>query len=142
MRSYEIATEIPAQREVAWAALVRLAAWPEWNRLVPHAEGTVAEGGELFFRIRQADGRFHPHRATVIALEAPARILLAANVGFAWLLRMEHAFCFEDSPAGCRLVQRWEVSGLLAWLLWPFLEESFSRFALLGEDLSARVQGR
>lgn len=114
--------------------LVDLAHWPRWNRLVPHGEGALREGETLSFRIR---GVRRPHRPVVVRVAEPEEIVLAATFGHRWLLRMEHRFAFVEAGEGCRLDQRWEVTGVLAPLLWWRLVPALARFAELGEDLAA-----
>lgn len=125
---------IPAPRERAWARLVDLASWPGWNRLVPQGAGEVREGETLSFRIR---GVRRAHQPVVVRVAEPQEIVLAATFVHRWILRMEHTFAFVPVGEGCRLDQHWDITGLLAPLLWWRLVPAMAQFSELGEDLSA-----
>lgn len=141
MRSYELSTPMSAPAANVWATLVDLAHWGEWNRLVPVASGEVRPGQVLAFKIRRADGTYRDHTPTVDAIEPGRMIVLSATFGHRIAVKLVHSFTIDQIQEGsCRLLQRWDASGVLVPTLWSNLTEAMGRFAELGEDLAARVK--
>lgn len=138
MRSWSLSTPLDAPAERAWALLTELDAWPEWNRLIPVAHGTVALGQVLEFGIRRVDGSLRDHRPTVHLLDRPHHMMLAADFGHRGLLRLEHHLMVQDGA----LVQRWDASGVLVPVLWSSLTETFARFEELGVDVQVELARR
>ena len=145
MRHFELSTPVHATPDQAWAALVTLADWPDWNALVPQGSGVVEPGRRLEFRIRisargAAPPRFRPHRPTVLVVDAPRQLVLEASFGARWLVHMVHSFYVIPTQDGCTLRQTWATSGLLVPLLWSRLRAAQEGFAELGEDLAGWME--
>jgi hypothetical protein len=140
LRHFELSTTIPANQDRVWQTLVRLPEWSAWNRLVPHAEGELRPGTTLDLKIRGPGGRPGPFHPTVVSVNPPTELVLAASVGSRWLLHMVHSFTVEAvGPAASLLRQRWNATGLLVPLLWPLIRRGMARFAEFGSDLAVRV---
>jgi hypothetical protein len=85
------------------------------------------------------NGRFHDHRPTVISLDPPRRIVLAAAFGHRRFVYLVHSFFIEEVDGGLRLRQTWDATGLLIPILWPVLTKMMARFQELGEGLAGWV---
>jgi len=141
MRSYELSTPMPAAAADVWATLVDLAHWGQWNRLVPVASGDVRPGQTLMFKIRRADGTYLDHTPIVEAIEPGREIVLSATFGHRFAVKLVHTFTIDQVQDGrCRLLQRWDASGVFVPIIWSNLTQTMGRFAELGEDLAARVK--
>lgn len=116
---------------------------------MPEGRGEVRVGAVLDLQLRLSSGRRGPHRPVVVGLIPSEEIVLAATFGHRWLVHMVHEFQFEAtetapgtrrSSPGCRMLQRWNVSGLLVPLLWPTIVAALSRFTELGDDLAGQLR--
>lgn len=139
-RHFELSTDLDASVDAAWAALIAIDRWHEWNRLMPAAAGRPEPGQRLALKLRREDGRLRDHRPVVVAVEPPEKVVLAANFGHRWLLRLVHSVIVEERPGGARIRHRWDVSGLLTAPLWASLTQTFRRFDGMSEDLRQHLE--
>ncbi len=135
--AFTLSTPVSSPPARAWRILVDVSAWPEWNTLLPHAEGDLRPGEPITFQITQPTGKPYVHRAVLKVIDSPRRLVLVATLVHPWLLQMEHEFVLTGDD-DTTLVQTWTVRGILARPLWPRLTASFARFSQLGVDLSRR----
>jgi uncharacterized membrane protein len=116
--------EIEASRDTVWSVLIDVERWPEWT---PTME-TVR---------RLEDGPFQLGSSAAIKQpqmpEAVWRVTkFTPGRQFTWEttirgMRMIGSHELVDSPAGCASRLRLEVSGMVAWLLWPLIRGSAAR---------------
>lgn len=73
----------------------------------------------------------------LLSVDPPRELRFASVLGTDWMVRMEHAFVFEETTDGrSRLRQTFEVSGVLARPLWRQVSATLARFAAVGTELS------
>ena len=138
VRRLELVTELPCPAEHAWEVFVDTKGWPRWSRFVIGMEGELDPGAQWEVDIR-AEGDAPPSRLTprLLCVDPPRKLLFASRLGADWLVRMEHAFVFEDTTDGRSVLrQPFEVTGVLARPLWRRLRASLTRFEAVGTDLA------
>lgn len=140
MTRYGSEIHIDAPPEAVWAVLTDLARYPDWNPLFPRAEGTLATGERVAFRIAPV-GRTLSARVT--ELDAPRRLVWRAAPLGAWLMASEHVFDLAPAPeGGTRLRNEESFTGLASGLLPSRLVARMeAAFRAHDEALKARVEG-
>jgi hypothetical protein len=117
--------EAPAQQ--VWEVLVDFAAFSDWNLFITQAEGRVEVGSRLTLRMQPVGGSAVTLRPTVVEVVDGHRLRWQGRVGVRGLFDADHLFIVEPrGPAGSRLVQQEQFSGLLV----PFFQRSLDRGTL------------
>ncbi|MCB9682094.1 MAG: SRPBCC domain-containing protein [Alphaproteobacteria bacterium] len=148
-RVVQTTAELPCTEAVAWAVLADLPAWPTWNPAVASLDGELALGARLRLGLRQGD-RTVTVGVRITRLE-PGRVLAWVG-GVPGLTTAEHTFALEPVAPGpadaaaaprCRFVHTEAFSGVLPWLLWPWLRARLlPRYEATNAGLAARVVDR
>jgi uncharacterized membrane protein len=133
------ALEIQASSQEVWSVLIDVERWPEWT---PTME-TVRRLDDGPFRLGSSASIKQPQLP-----EAVWRVTaFTPGRQFTWEthvrgMRMIGSHELVDSPAGCTSRLMLEVSGLLAWILWPLVRRN-SRRAMETENsrLAERYRG-
>ena len=133
------ALEIQASSQEVWSVLIDVERWPEWT---PTME-TVRRLDDGPFRLGSSASIKQPQLP-----EAVWRVTaFTPGRQFTWEthvrgMRMIGSHELVDSPAGCTSRLMLEVSGLLAWILWPLVRRN-SRRAMETENsrLAERCRG-
>lgn len=116
--------EIKASPDAVWAVITDVERWPEWTPTMESVrrleDGPLQLGSSA--RIKQPQ---MPEAVWRVTAFTPGR-------QFTWEtqfrgMRMIGSHELVESPAGCASRLRLEVSGLLAWLLWPLVRRNASR---------------
>ena len=140
MRTHEISVEIAAPAQTVWDLLIDLPRYPAWNPTIPAAAGQIALGETLTLRLDFPDRQqlFEPR---VVEIRPGRLLLLAKALLHHSILYATHAFLIESLAADrSRLVQRWELSGLLSRVVWPKFRAGLPAFEKMNESAKREAE--
>ena len=140
MRTHEISVEIAAPAQTVWDLLIDLPRYPAWNPTIPAAAGQIALGETLTLRLDFPDRQqlFEPR---VVEIRPGRLLLLAKALLHRRILYATHAFLIESLAADrSRLVQRWELSGLLSRVVWPKFRAGLPAFEKMNESVKREAE--
>ncbi len=131
--------DIAAPPEVVWEVLTDLERYSEWNPFIVSSRGVAAVGERLTNRMQPPGGRAMTFRPKVTVVE-PGRVLeWLGRLGVPGVFDGRHRFELEPNPAGTRLTQSEEFTGLLV----RFLQKSLDTATAQGfEDMNLAVKAR
>jgi hypothetical protein len=137
----EIHTEmmIAASAERVWQVLTDLAAYPEWNPLVPEAKGELVVGKSL--RVKLSLGKRSIAMKPMLVRVEPNRVLAwRGSLPIPGLFTGEHTFeIISETPDQVRF-HHWEkFNGLLVPVLGKMLEQTKRAFDRFNVALERRV---
>ena len=106
MEVTESTIDINASRQTVWSVIDDIAAYPEWNPIVPRLEGRTTPGQVVSGELVIPDMPTPPLTPTIIKVvpgrEFRWKSIIPGDEGFS----AEHIFIFEDIGNGTRLVHR------------------------------------
>ena len=141
MKTLRTEIHIEAPLEAVWDILTDFARYPDWNPLIPHAEGPIREGATITVRIEPPGGRGMTFRPTLRRVEPHRELRWLGHLWIPKLFDGEHIFELHPEDGGTRFVQRETFSGLLVPLLWGSMEGPTHRgFQAMSRALKARAE--
>lgn len=142
MRILETEITIAASAHQVWSVLDDLAAYPEWNKLVPDLEGRTTVGQTVRGTLVQQntpDLPLSPELTRIVgARELRWLTVIPGDEGFS----AEHCFVLEPRDNGTTHLRHFEIfDGPLAEVLWPGVDtNSRVAYSEMNEDLKARCE--
>ena len=133
---------VDAPPESVWPILTDLDQYPNWNPLIPQAEGDIREGARLTVRIETPGGPAMTVRPTLTRVDPQRELRWLGQLFVPKLFDGEHIFELHPENGGTRFVQRENFSGLLVPFLWGSMEAATRRgFEAMNEALKQRAEG-
>lgn len=113
----EISTEIEieAPPEEVWEVLVKVDAWPAWNKTVAKASGNASLGSELDLTMFANDGvsdgpRYKP---VIVKLDPPALLEWRATMISGFVFTNDKVLELKQTATGTKLIHIERFSGML-----------------------------
>jgi hypothetical protein len=133
-----IKTEIHILKDpkTVWKCLTDFEAYPTWNPFLTKIESL----GDKELRVEfQSKTTFKPH---ILKMEPSREFRWVGKLGGVnWLFKGEHYFILKDEKKGTTLLHGEHFTGILAWILWPFIRNQMERnFISMNEALKKRVE--
>lgn len=123
MRRIETGIDIEASPERVWKLLLDFPRYPQWNPFVVEIAGRAEPGARLRVVLQPPGGRARLFRPGVLQVTPGKTLRWLGRVGVPGLLDGEHGFYLEPLPGGgTRFRQAERFQGVLAWLLWRWIE--------------------
>jgi hypothetical protein len=139
MREIHSELIIPASAERVWHVLTDFAAYPQWNKLMPEANGELRVGNQL--RVRIALGkRSLLIKPTLLRVEPNRALVWRGSLPIPGLFAGEHAFeIIPETPNQVRF-HHWErFSGALVPLIGMVLKQLKRAYERFNVALERRV---
>lgn len=112
--------DLPHEPAAVWSVLTDFPAYAVWNPFVTRVEGVPAEGEALQMQLTLPGETVGMATTPVIIELQPERTLAwRGSMGPPGVFTFEHRLSLDPVPAGCRLRQAMQFSGLLVA---PFVE--------------------
>lgn len=121
--SLYIKTEIfiHKNQEDVWTALLDFPAYPKWNPFLTRVERI----GENELLVVASKNTFKPK---IIEMTPPQQLRWRGKLGnISGIFTGEHYFVLSPEGDGTRFLQGENFSGILAWLLWPFIKNQIQK---------------
>lgn len=139
--SLEIA--IPARAGLVWSVLTDLDSYPAWNPFIRKAEGQQRAGAHWRLELTLNGRAYRTVRVQVTCWEPGRRLTWRSGLPLPPLIVGTHDVRITETRQGVDLVQAETVSGLLAPVLFPWLNSRLqARFAAMSAALRDEVARR
>lgn len=124
--------DIDASADSVWSVLIDLARYQEWNPVIRHAGGTVAEGASVALFVVTPGLASRRVSVTLVTVEPQRALRWVGTLLFRGVLDGDHRFILEPlSPTKTRLIHSEVFSGislpLIARVLLPQMTLGFDR---------------
>lgn len=122
MCKIETSVIIQAPPKVVWSVLTDFKSYPQWNPFLTRVE--QVDEKNLIIEITSGKSKtvFKP---TILKMESSKEFRwLGKLAGISGLFTGEHYFILKKEKAGTLLIHGENFSGILTWLLWPFIKRS------------------
>jgi len=121
--------------EAVWKCLTDFPRYAEWNPFLTRIERINDKDLKVEFNGKTT---FKPE---ILKMEPNQELRWVGKLGGVnWLFKGEHYFILTAEKKGTLFVHGENFTGILAWLLWPFVKKQFeANFNQMNQALKARV---
>lgn len=133
---------IDAPADQVWAVLTDTEKFPQWNPLVSHFAGTLAEGETLNVTVQNGTGGSMDFTPEVVVFKPGQELTWLGTLGMRGIFDGRHRFAVESLNAGTtRLVHEEDFAGILVPLFKGKLaRETLPLFEAMNLALKSRVE--
>ena len=140
-RDFIIDIQVQSGKERAIHVLKDFDNYPEWTGLLEaKLRGPFAVGEKFDVTIHSKQGKPASFTAKMMRVE-PYSFTARQVIGFGGFFKATHHFIIDEvDESNVRLVQHWELSGLLSVLFKKKIHEALSEFTRMNEDFKRYVE--
>ncbi len=144
MQTIKTLVDISASPEVVWRVLTDFVAYPKWNPLLRAVQGDPVQGRRLKIRARLSRNNVYRFSARVIKAVPASELCVRGKLWIKGVFEPEYtAIIIPNGINGVRFAQRTSFSGLLAPLIFPFIQARFKeRFELMSSALKKTAEAK
>ncbi len=125
--SHELVTKTVITRSgpQVWQHLLAFESYPKWNPFVTSIKGAAVLGGQLEVQIHPPGGKAMAFKPTLLVVDKHKQLRWIGELLVPGLFDGEHYFLIRELKDGnVEFVQGEIFSGVLAWILMPFMEKN------------------
>ena len=135
--------EIDAPPATAWAVLIDLERYADWNPFVVSSQGTPAVGERLTNRLQHPGGKAMTFRPTVTEVKTERVFEWLGRLGLPGIFDGRHRFEIEATPTGSRFIQSEAFKGVLVRFMKKSLDtKTVKGFEAMNVALKDRAEAR
>lgn len=134
-KTHSISKTIDSNIETLFKIVSNFSQYKIWNTVIPDAKGALEVGTklQLTMNINGKNQLFNPDVISVVPNKSfvLSKTLLSKNI-----FQLTHLFEFKMlSSTKTEFIQTWEGKGILTFLLWKKIQNSFSSFEEFNNDI-------
>lgn len=133
---YIISIDLSQPREKVWEVLTDFNKYKNWNTVLYMSHNDQIEIGKEFnVTIYNKNGKDSKFKATTLSKEANKSFSAQQKILGKWFFTATHHFIVEEINSQVRLVQKWELTGIISKLFKKQIFKKLAEFKQMNEEL-------